>query len=240
MIMQLAAILAALISAVGTLCGALGGIALSGSLEWRRQQRAATSEQAAVHDQACTELIAAVTGLRVDIELACARHWRDMNVRLASIQEQAATTGVRASRIAMTSPDPAEAEAALALGRCASSLSAWTAKVVSLGDFGGPSHQFVAGQIVERPDLTELDNLLAVFLRLVSPGRVAIGQPRTRPGAAPRWPNQPTSSIRLTARPSSVCTAGSLGSRATAPYRQPTASRYRPRFRSVRPIAASM
>lgn len=171
--MQLAPILPALISALGTLSGALGGIALTSGLESRRQRlaaaSAAASEQAASRDQARTDLIAAVTGLRVNVELACARHWRDMNVRLAAIGEQAATAGVRASRVAILAPGQAEADAALALGRCASGLSAWTAKAASLGDFEGANPQFVAGQIMEPPDFRELDQFLAVFLRLISP-----------------------------------------------------------------------
>jgi hypothetical protein len=180
--MGLATVFAALISAVGTLCGALGGIALTSGMESRRQQRlaegAAASEKAAAHERACTDLLTAITQLRVDVELACARHWRDMNVRLTAIQEQAVATGVQAARVAMISPDPAEAEAALALGRCASRLSAWTAKSVLLGDFEGPNQQLLPGQIIERPNLAELDEILSAFLRLVSPGHVtATSQP---------------------------------------------------------------
>lgn len=177
--MELATILAALISAVGTLCGALGGIALTNRMEWRRQQHAAAGEQAATHGQVCTDLIAAVTGLRADVQLACARHWRDMNVRLTAIQEQAATARGLASRVAMIAADRAEAEAALALSRCASALSAWTAEAASLGDFDGPNRQFMAGQIVDPPDFTELDERTAAFLRLVAPGQAPtrISQP---------------------------------------------------------------
>jgi len=168
-----------IISMVGTLCGALGGIALTSSLESRRQQRqadsAAASERAAAHRQACTDLLDAIAQLRIDVDLACARYWRDMNVRLAGIQEQTVAAGVRAARVAMISPDPTEADAALALGKCASRLSAWTAKSVKLGDFDGPDRQFVAGEITVRPDFTELDELEATFLRLVLPAQPAAG-----------------------------------------------------------------
>jgi len=101
-----------------------------------------------------------------------------MNMRLAAIQEQAAVTGVQASKVAMISTLPAETEAALALGRCASKLAAWAAKAVSLGDFDGPDRQFVAGQIVERPDFAELDDHVRAFLGLVASSR----QP---PGTSP-------------------------------------------------------
>jgi hypothetical protein len=173
--MQLALILAALISAVGTLCGALGGIALTSGLEARRQERqaqsAAASEKTAVRAQARADLLAAITRLRVDIELTCARHWRDMNVRLTAIQEQAVTTGVLASRVALLSPGQ-EAETAFALGKCASELAARTAKSVTLGDFEGPNKQFIAGDITGvRPDFDELERLVTAFLNQISPGQ---------------------------------------------------------------------
>jgi hypothetical protein len=171
--MGLAYVFAALISAVGTLSGALGGIALTSGLEARRQQRRAdgeaATERAAVRDQARADLLASITRLRVDIELACARHWRDMNVRLTAVQEQAVTTGVLATRIALLSPVQ-EAEAAFALGKCASRLAALTARSITLGDFDGPNKQFIAGDITGiRPDLSELDRLVTAFLSLISP-----------------------------------------------------------------------
>jgi hypothetical protein len=174
-------ILAALVSAVSTLCAALGGIALTSGLEMRRQQRqaaiAAASGRSAVIDQARADLLAALTRLRVDIELTCARHWRDMNVRLAAIQEQALTANVLAARVALLSPGP-EAEIAFALGKCASGLTALTAKSMTLGDFDGPNKQFVAGEITgTRPDFTEFERLIAVFLRLISPGQ-AVADPQ--------------------------------------------------------------
>jgi hypothetical protein len=173
--MGLDLILAALVSAVSTLCAALGGIALTSGLEMRRQQRAAAiaaaSERSAVKDQARSDLLAAITRLRVDIELTCARHWRDMNVRLAAIQEQALTANVLAAQVALLSPGP-EADIAFALGKCASGLAALTAKSMTLGDFDGPNKQFMAGEITgTRPDFAELERLVAAFLRHISPGQ---------------------------------------------------------------------
>ena len=179
----MATISAAIISAVGTLCGALGTIALTSGLQARREQRqaaiAAASARSAVKDQARSDLLAAITRLRVDIELTCARHWRDMNVRLAAIQEQALTANVLASQVALLSPGP-EAAIAFALGKCASGLAALTAKSMTLGDFDGPNKQFVAGEITgTRPDFAELERLVAAFLRQISPG-----QPATEPQTA--------------------------------------------------------
>jgi hypothetical protein len=192
--MGLAPVLAAVVSAVATLCGALGGIALTSRLEWQRQNRtadrAAADASSAAHLQACTDLLTALTQLRVDVELACARHWRDMNVRLSGIQEQAAASGSLAARVAMLAPN-AEGSAALALGGCASKLSAWTARSVSLAaDFEGPSNQFVAGQITARPDFSELDELITAFLGLVALTRPTSGaQPVT--AADPDYVSQP-------------------------------------------------
>jgi hypothetical protein len=176
-----ATVLAALISALGTLFGALGAIALTGGLDARRQDRAAAavaaSERAAARERTCTGLLAALTGLRIDIELACARHWQDMNVRLAVIQEQATAIGVLASQVAPVSSGQ-EAETAFALSTCASRLTAWTAKSVLLSnDFAGPGGQYVAGQIPVQPDFAELDALVATFLSLVSPGAAAMPPP---------------------------------------------------------------
>jgi len=183
----MATISAAIISAVGTLCGALGTIALTSGLQAKREQRqamiAAASERTAVKDQARSDLLAAITRLRVDIELTCARHWRDMNVRLAAIQEQALTANVLAARVALLSPGP-EAEIAFALGKCASGLTALTAKSMTLGDFDGPNKQFVAGEITgTRPDFAELERLVAAFLRQISPGPPAT-EPQTAIPAA--------------------------------------------------------
>ena len=191
-------ILATLVTAVSTLCAALGGIALSGRQEAQRQQRqaavAAASDRTAVEDQARADLLAAITRLRVDIELTCARHWRDMNVRLAAIEEQALTANVLASRVALLSPG-AEAENAFAMGKCASGLAALTAKSATLGDFDGPNKQFVAGEITgTRPDFDELERLVAAFLRLISPARpVTEPQPATAAAGtvAPRQLSRP-------------------------------------------------
>lgn len=195
--MGLDLILAALVSAVSTLCAALGGIALTSGLEMRRQQRAAAiaaaSDRSAVKDQARSDLLAAITRLRVDIELTCARHWRDMNVRLAAIQEQALTANVLAAQVALLSPGP-EADIAFALGKCASGLAALTAKSMTLGDFDGPNKQFVAGEITgTRPDFAELERLVAAFLRLISPGRPAT-EPQTAIPAATGQVSRPARS----------------------------------------------
>ena len=152
---------------------------MTSGLEARRQQRqaesAAASEQAAVLGQARADLLATITRLRVDIELTCARHWRDMNVRLTAIQEQAVNTGVLASRVALLSPGR-ETETAFALGRCASGLAALTAKSITLGDYEGPNLQFVAGDITGvRPDFTELERLVATFLNQISHDQATTG-----------------------------------------------------------------
>ena len=183
--MQFAIIFAALISAVGTLCGALGGITLTSGLEARRQQRqaesAAASEQAAVLGQARADLLATITRLRVDIELTCARHWRDMNVRLTAIQEQAVNTGVLAPHVSRCSRRAGRTDTRLfALGRCASGLAALTArrKSITLGDYEGPSEllQFVAGDITGvRPDFTGTERLVATFLDQISHDQATTG-----------------------------------------------------------------
>ena len=162
---------ATIISTAGTLCGALGGIALTGGMSQRREERQAERQRedarTAAHQQAYADLVGAAAQMRVHIETACQRYWKDMNIRLATIQDQATAVGLQASRVALLSPG-AVAEGALALGQAASRLSAWAARNAELGDYSGPNVQFLAGQLKSAPDLTDLEARTAEFLRLAS------------------------------------------------------------------------
>jgi len=159
------------ISTAGALCGALGVVALTGRLsnhrEDRKDQRQRDDAEMAARQQAYADLLGAAAQMRVHIETTCERHWRDMNIRLGAIQDHAVAVGLQASRAALLSPG-AVADAALALGKAASRLSAWTAKNTELGGYSGQNNEFLAGEVQNRPDLTELDERVAEFFQLAS------------------------------------------------------------------------
>jgi hypothetical protein len=156
------------ISTIGALAGALGGIALTGGLNTRQEERKVLrqrrDEHAAMQRQAYADLLGAAAEMRVHIETTCERYWKDMNARLTAIQDHAVQVGLQASRSALLSPQ-AVAEAALALGRVASTLSAWAVSNTVLGEYGGPDGQFIAGEMRSRPDLSEFDQRTEAFFR---------------------------------------------------------------------------
>jgi hypothetical protein len=78
-----------------------------------------------------------------------------MNVRLATIQQHAVSAGLHASRVALLSPETAEA--ARALASAAGQLVAATAKHTNIG------YQDEGGQITRPADFTEFDDCLTRF-----------------------------------------------------------------------------
>lgn len=164
-------VVAALITTAGTLGGALGGIALTSWTGIRREEREARRQRenarAAAREQVYAELLGASAQLRAHIEITCQRHWKDLNVRLTTTQDYAVAVGLQASRAALLSARPS-ADAALALSRAASKLSAWVVTSAHMGDYSGPGEQFVPGQVLGTPDFAELDRCAAEFLRLAA------------------------------------------------------------------------
>jgi hypothetical protein len=177
-------VVAALITTAGTLGGALGGIALTSWTGVRREEREARRQRenarAAAREQVYADLLGASAQLRAHIEITCQRHWKDLNVRLSTTQDYAVAVGLQASRAALLSAKPL-ADAALALSRAASKLSAWVATNAHMGDYSGPGEQFVPGEVLGKPDFTELDTCAAEFLRLAT---TALGYDVT-PASAP-------------------------------------------------------
>lgn len=162
-------VLAAIITTAGTLGGALGGVALTSWVGVRREERAAdrerTDAQSARREQAYADLLGSSAQLRAHTEITCQRHWKDLNIRLATAQDYAIAVGQQAARAALLSPKP-QADAALALAGAASKLSAWLVTCARLGDHSGPGDQLLPGEVVGTPDFAELDTCTAEFLRL--------------------------------------------------------------------------
>jgi hypothetical protein len=156
---------AAAISTAGTLLGALGGAALT-ALTYRaniRREEAQASRQrkdqrTQARQQAYGDLLGAATQLKAEIEIAGQQYWKDMNVRLTSIQQHAVFAGLHASRVALLSPETAEA--ALALASAAGQRAAATANhtIMGRGD-----EQLLGGQITQPTDFTEFDECVKRF-----------------------------------------------------------------------------
>jgi hypothetical protein len=171
LLMPDAVVMTTIISTAGTLCGALGGIGLSNGMsarrEDRKEDRRRADERIAAQRDAYAGLLSTAAQMRVHIEMTCRRYWKDMGVRLTSIQEHAVSVGLQASRAALLSPAPV-ADAALSVGLAASNLSSWAVENVDLGDFSGPDNQFLPGEMRSHPDLGEFDVATATFFRLAA------------------------------------------------------------------------
>jgi hypothetical protein len=165
-------VITTIISTAGALCGALGGIALTNGISARREERQERrrlhAARTAARQQAYADLLGAVAQMRVHIETTCQRYWKDMNIRLATIEDHAVTVGLLASRSALLSGEEV-ADAALALGVTASNLSAWAATNVQLDNNpNDPNERYIAGEMPIQPDLSELDQLTKKFFRLAA------------------------------------------------------------------------
>jgi hypothetical protein len=160
---------ATVISTTGALLGALGVVALTHWANIRREEAQAKREEAQANRQrsdqrtqarrqAYVDLLGAAAQLKIEIKIAEQRHWKDMNVRLATIQQHAASAGLHASRVALISPETAEA--ARALASAAGQLAAATASHTNMGYQG---EQFLGGQITPPADFTEFDECIKSF-----------------------------------------------------------------------------
>ena len=158
-------VVATVISMTGPLLGALGalgGVALTHRFNFRREEaqfnRQRKDQRTQARQQAYVDLLGAATQLKSEIEVAGQRHWKDMNVRLATIQQHAVSAGLHASRVVLLSPGTAEA--ALALASVTSRLAAATAENTNMGYQGD---QFLGGQITRPVDFTEFDECIKRF-----------------------------------------------------------------------------
>jgi len=159
-------IVATVISTTGTLLGALGGVALAHGVNIRREEAQANrqrkDQRTQARRQAYVDLLGTATQLKAEIEIAGQRHWKDMNVRLATIQRHAASVGLHASCVALLSPSPETAEAALALASASGRLAAATSTHTEMGY---RDEQFLGGQITRAADFKDLDECIERFYR---------------------------------------------------------------------------
>ncbi|WP_189248642.1 hypothetical protein [Streptosporangium pseudovulgare] len=151
------------ISTVGTLLGALGGVALTQGTTARRERRQAERDRRDRRRdelrQACANLSESAAQLRMTIEIAAQRHWRDMDVRLGAVQEHATATGLHAAQVSLAAPEEV-ASAAVALAESAGRSAAAAVKSI---DLAFQDDVCLGGQMRSAPDLRDLDARLTAF-----------------------------------------------------------------------------
>lgn len=172
-------VVATVISTVGTLLGALGAVALTNRVNARREEAQADRQQALADRQrkdqqtqarqlAYVDLLGTACQLRTEIEIAGQQDWKDMDVRLAAIQQHAVSVGVHASRVALLSSTVSStgalgtAEAAGALELAARRLTAATTAHTELRY---QDEQCLGGKITLPADFTEFDECIERFSR---------------------------------------------------------------------------
>jgi hypothetical protein len=153
---------ASLITTLGSVLAALGGIGMTQGLnarvERRRSERARQEEAAREHDRTCADLMAAARKLRLQIAVtAKIGKAADMDARLSAIQEQAAVVNQHASTLALLAADDVVA-AGRALAREADDLAGFVA-ANTLMDHGNDAH----GVLEVAPDLGAFDAALSGF-----------------------------------------------------------------------------
>jgi hypothetical protein len=107
------------------------------------------------------DLLGSAAQLRTEIEIAGKRHWNDMNVRLASIQQHAVAAGRHASWVTLLSPETADV--ARNLASAASQLAATAVECTVMG--GGQNDQQLSGEITRPIEFTEFDGHVERFSR---------------------------------------------------------------------------
>lgn len=125
--------------------------------QFNRQQE---EQRMQARREAYAELLNTAIQLRAEIEITEQRHWKDMNVRLATIQRHAVSAGPHAELVGLLSPETAGA--ARALASAAVELAAATAKHTEMGDEGG--------QITPSVNFTEFDGCFIVFSEAAARG----------------------------------------------------------------------
>jgi hypothetical protein len=155
------------ISTAGTLLGALGGATMTHRASLRREETQANRQRKDQWTQECRqahgELLGTARQLRCKIEIAAQRHWKDMDARLAAIQEHAESVNLHAAHVAVLAPETADA--ALALASAAVRLTAVTVKSTHTG------HQGEGGEMAEPPSFEDLDACCKFFSDAAAQGK---------------------------------------------------------------------
>jgi hypothetical protein len=158
-----ASLWATLISTCGAICAGAGGITITHWGAIRREaaqaDRRQREERADARRKACSDLLAAAARLRVQVEIACQRQWRDMNARIADIQQCATDVSLCASQVALLGGTELPGTAR----SFANAASALTAAMIKNTKMGGPQVLDVSnesGYVEPSPSFMEFDSRL--------------------------------------------------------------------------------
>jgi hypothetical protein len=153
-----------LITTLGSVLAALGGIGMTqgigARIERRRSERQRAEESDREHDRTCADLMAAARKLRLQVMVtAKIVQPKDMDVRLSAIQEQAAVVNQHASALALLARDQLVLTGR-AVAERADELAGFVAEH-TLMDRDNASQ----GVLQEQPDLKEFNDALDEFER---------------------------------------------------------------------------
>ncbi|MCW2948371.1 MAG: hypothetical protein JWR24_5088 [Actinoallomurus sp.] len=150
------------ITTLGTVLAALGGIGMTqgigARIERQKSERRRVEESVRRRDRTCGDLMAAARKLRLQIAVTSkGGRWKDMDVRLAAIQEQAAVVNQHVSHVALLAGEDVVV-AARDLGRHADDLAGFVAEKTEMTPGAGSE-----GVLGEEPDFTAYEACLKEF-----------------------------------------------------------------------------
>ena len=154
----------------------------SAQSERERNRLSLEARQAAYSD-----LMAPAMELRVQIDLAGQRAWRDMDVKLTAIDENARLLGQHASRVAVLAPAEV-AEPARALVSAATALAACALRNAEMVYEPGRDARFLIGEIRAPFDFGVFDRCLTRMYEVID-ADLTKGQDARR-GSSGRWPGR--------------------------------------------------
>jgi hypothetical protein len=177
-------VLTSVITATGTLLGALGGVALNSWATVRAEDRRAqlgerhrvrqrADQRAEESWAACADLLAAAAQLRVQTQVLGPWRCPDMNVRLAAVQDQATAIGRLGSRVVLLALGEGTSAAAQALAESAGDLAAQLTGHADLDGTGSQPGPTVGGVLRAPVDLAAFDLRVDAFRRAAA-GDVAV------------------------------------------------------------------
>jgi hypothetical protein len=159
-----------LISTCGAICAGAGGIAITHWGAIRRDavqaERQQGEERANARRKACSDLLAAAARLRVQVEMACQRQWRDMNARISDIQQCATDVGLCASQVALLGGTELPGTAR-SFANAASALTAEVVKNTKMGDLRAVDSSDESGYVEPSPSFTEFDSHLERLYQVI-------------------------------------------------------------------------
>jgi hypothetical protein len=178
---------ATLVSTGGAVLAGVGAVAVTNWGAMRRDamqsERLRQEQRAEVLRQACAGLLAAAEQLRVQMEIACQRQWRDMNARVSAIEQCASEVGLRVSQVALIGGKDV-AQVARSFANEATGLAAALVKNTKMGDQKLGDKAADAGYVEPLPGFAKFDAELDRLYQAIAGAIDRLEGPRL-PGVLP-------------------------------------------------------